>query len=74
MEKIELWLARDKDGVLCIFCEKPVKHRCVWGKSGDEILNTQDQGLYPEITWEDEEPRKAVLMLEGRDERVSSVQ
>ena len=59
------WIARDKDGILCIYRHKPSKDKEVW------VENPQDKGLddmhvipkdyFPEVKWEDEEPRELIL-------------
>lgn len=60
-----MWIARDKDGLLCIYRHKPSKGKEVWRES------SQDKGLddiciipedyFPEVKWEDEEPRELIL-------------
>ena len=60
-----MYVARDKDGLLFIYRHKPSKGKETW------IENPQDIGLYdisfiprdcfPEVKWEDEEPRELVL-------------
>lgn len=59
------WVARDKNGLLFIYRHKPSKDKETW------INNPQDTGLYdvwyipndyfPEVKWEDEEPRELIL-------------
>lgn len=59
------WIARDKDGILCIYRHKPSKDKEVW------VENPQDKGLddmhvipkdyFPEVKWEDKEPRELIL-------------
>lgn len=60
-----MWIARDKDGLLCIYRHKPSKGGIVW------IQNPEDKDfddMYiipedysPEVKWEDEEPRELIL-------------
>ena len=60
-----MWIARDSDGTLCIYRHKPSKGKKVW------IEDPQDRGLddmyiipenyFPEVKWEDEEPRELIL-------------
>ena len=60
-----MWIARDKNGLLFIYRHEPSKDKEAW------INNPQDTGLYdvrymtedyfPEVKWEDEEPRKIIL-------------
>lgn len=54
-----MWIARDADGSLWLFEEKPYKDKCVWyNDSTDYRINEK---LFPEVKWEDEEPRELVL-------------
>lgn len=60
-----MWIARDKNGLLYIYNHKPSKGKEVW------IENPKDEGTYsmhiiskdcfPEVKWEDKEPRELVL-------------
>lgn len=60
-----MWVARDSDGMLCIYRYKPSKGREMW------IKNPQDKELdgmriipedcFPEVKWEDKEPRELIL-------------
>ena len=60
-----MWIARDKNGLLLIYRHKPSKGTAVW------VENPQDTGFYdvryipedcfPEVKWEDEEPRELIL-------------
>lgn len=55
-----MWLARDKDGHLWLYEKKPIKQPVYWVcVSGD--CQTLDLNLFPEVKWEDEEPRELVL-------------
>lgn len=54
-----MWIARDKDESLWLFEEKPYKGRYVW-YNGSTNYRTNEK-LFPEIRWEDEEPRELVL-------------
>lgn len=51
------WIAKDKDGDICIFCEKPTKMISYW--YCDCILyigKAFNQDMFDQIYWEDEEP------------------
>ena len=60
-----MYVARDKNGLLFIYRHKLFKGRETW------IDNPQDTGFYdvryipkdcfPEVKWEDEEPRELIL-------------
>lgn len=57
-----MWLARDKDGELYLFSEKPSKREEFWLMSRGTITVIQlPSELFSEVKWEDEEPRELVL-------------
>lgn len=48
---LSVWIARDKDGELCLYKSKP--WRCVYDQFDcDEIFLPMDSDMFPEITWE----------------------
>ena len=57
------WVARNQNGSLSFFKDKPIKKKSKWyvsihrrdGKS-DVITTNQHKNLFPNIKWEDEEP------------------
>jgi hypothetical protein len=54
-----MWIARDEDGLLHIFENKPIKTLYVWyAPCGGTSLPSY---LFHEIKWSDEEPRELVL-------------
>ena len=59
-----MWLARDKDGELYLFLEKPSKREEFWLMSrgtGTITVIQLPSELFPEVKWEDEEPKEIVL-------------
>lgn len=58
--KTELWVARDKDGDLFLFQEKPTKKDDYWVSAIFIKLNTKS---FPEVKWEDKKPKKVELKL-----------
>ena len=57
-----MWIARDKDGELYLFSKKPYKKEEFWNMSWGTITVLQlPSELFPEVKWEDEEPRELVL-------------
>ena len=64
MEEIEMWLARDKNGTLYLFTQKPSKMNDRWAG----ILGTRrgdlPRTMFPEVKWSDEEPTKVKLVIE----------
>ena len=49
------WMARDQDGNLCIYEEKPKKEECSWYDDVYKYLCYFNH-LFPAIKWEDDEP------------------
>lgn len=48
---LSVWIARDKDGELCLYKSKP--WRCVYDQFDcDEMFLPMDSDMFPEITWE----------------------
>lgn len=55
-----MWIARDKDGSLWLFEEKPYKDKCVWHNDSTDHRRINEK-LFPEVKWKDEEPRELIL-------------
>ena len=59
----EMWVARDKDGTLYLFTQKPSKMNDSWAG----ILGTRrgdlPRTMFPEIKWSDDEPTKVKLII-----------
>ena len=59
------WLARDNNGALYGYRNKPVKCSDTWGVTGDSndfeevvvLFITEDPNHYPQVKWSDEEPK-----------------
>lgn len=49
------WIAREKDGALCVFKKKPVKDNGVW-EEVEFLYVDLIKHLFLSIKWEDEEP------------------
>ena len=62
---IERWIARDKDGTLCIFLGKnpPTKGESFWGDYDGDFIEI-DCSLFPEVKWSDAEPTKVKLVID----------
>ena len=62
--KEEMWLARDEDGTLFLFTQKPSKMNDRWAG----ILGTRrgdlSRTMIPGIKWSDNEPTKVKLVIE----------
>lgn len=57
-----MWIARDADGSLYIYTDKPKKHQeeGYWSLSKGASCDIPSE-FWPEISWEDKEPRKLIL-------------
>lgn len=62
-EKITAWLARDTYNSLSLYFEKPIKTNNSWAGGYEEYL-FENQELFPQVKWEDEEPTKVKLTIE----------
>lgn len=61
---MELWIARDKCGELWLYNIKPRKLLLYWCASGIGLNALAiDNSLFPEVKWEDEEPRRVMIAL-----------
>ena len=58
IDKKYKWVARDKDGGVCIFSEKPYREDDAWGNEIHTPYNDFNcyNHLFDQILWEDEEP------------------
>lgn len=58
-----MWVARDKNGRLFVYGTKPHKIQKEWRL--EELFNDDyceiDIDWFPEVKWEDEEPRELIL-------------
>lgn len=61
-----MYVARDENGDLYLFQEKPVKYSVSWQPS-DSLFDwiKLDTSLFPEVNWEDEEPTEVELVKKG---------
>ena len=61
-EKITAWVARDTCNSLSLYFEKPIKTDYFW-YSGSEEYYFDNQKLFPQVKWEDDEPTKVELTI-----------
>ena len=62
MGGIIMWIARDFDGSLWLYSDKPYKDDFRWRLPiGNGCCQSLLDYLFPEIRWEDEEPRELIL-------------
>ena len=62
MIEIESWAARDMDGKLFLYRDKPIKDKFVWYSPGFSLVLAS--ASFPEIKWSDDEPTKVKLVIE----------
>ena len=62
---IERWVARDKDGTLCLYIseEPPTKQKAVWDATYDDFIEL-DGSLFQEVQWSDAEPTKVKIVID----------
>ena len=61
MIEIELWAARDMDGKLFLYRDKPIKDKFVWYSPGFSLVLAS--ASFPEIKWSDDEPTKVSITI-----------
>lgn len=66
MKEIELWAARDTDGSLYLYTNKPIKKKNAWVVQEYHIgcFLRLDEESFAEIKWTDEEPTKVKLLID----------
>ena len=62
MIEIESWAARDMDGKLFLYRDKPIKDKFVWYSPGFSLVLAS--ASFPEIKWSDEERTKVKITIE----------
>ena len=64
--KLKVWIARDKDGELNVYCSRPIKDTVAWRYS-EKDWGAVEIGLerykFPSVKWEDDEPTEAYIIL-----------
>ena len=71
MKALKAWVARDEDGSLYMYTDKPQKMRDNWyaPKVGYVKL---DDSLFPEVQWSDEEPKGIELSIRDEKSKIGS--
>ena len=61
----EMWLARDEDGMLCLYYgyEEPYKDKTHQDSLTCDYLEL-DNDMFPEVKWSDKEPTKVKLIID----------
>ena len=63
MIEIESWAARDMDGKLFLYRDKPIKDKFVWYSPGSILVLAS--ASFPEIKWSDDEPTKVSITIKN---------
>ena len=61
MIEIESWAARDMDGKLFLYRDKPIKDKFVWYSPGFSLVLAS--ASFPEIKWSDDEPTRVSITI-----------
>ena len=64
MVEIEAWVARDYNGSLYIYTEKPKKLLNTTWFAFELYFMKISELLFPEVKWEDEEPTKVKIIID----------
>ena len=67
MKTLQAWVARDYDGSLYMYTDKPKKTRDSW-YAGNFGYVKLDDSLFPELKWSDEEPKEIKLSISNNME------
>ena len=59
-DKVRVWVARDRNGSIFAFSERPNKHKVYWAFAPSMQL---DKSIFPSVQWEDDEPTEAYITL-----------
>lgn len=62
MDEIEAWAARDMDGKLYLYRDRPIKDKFIWYSSGFSLVLAS--ASFPEIKWPDKEPTRVKITIE----------
>ena len=65
--KLKVWIARDKDGLLYVYLMRPHKSKLKlsWLPDSDDDywIRLGSYNIFPSVQWEDEEPTEAYITL-----------
>ena len=71
MKALKAWVARDYDGSLYMFPDKPKKMSDYWYAPEVGYMKLNDS-LFPEVKWEDEEPTEIRLSIRNEKSKIKS--
>lgn len=68
MNELKAWVARDENGMLYMYPDKPKKRSYDWYANKVGYLKLEDS-LFSEVKWEDEEPTEIKLSIKKNMEK-----
>lgn len=71
MKELKAWVARDEDGSLYMYTAKPEKISDNWYAEKVGYVKIDDS-LFPEVKWEDEEPKYIELSIRNDKSKIKS--
>lgn len=63
MKTLKAWVAREKDGRLYLYLSPPRKGSREWLPDINTDYFKIDRDLFPEVKWEDEEPKEVSITI-----------
>lgn len=66
-KSIRAWVAREKNGALFLFCEKPKKSKSYWTNSNTFNSLVLPKEAFPNVKWEDNEPTRVCIRIAQYD-------
>lgn len=64
---LKAWVARDEDGMLYMYTDKPKKRSVFWHAPKVGYVKLDDS-LFTEVQWSDEEPKGIELSIHNKEE------
>ena len=71
MKALKAWVARDYDGSLYMYPEKPKKMIDNWYAKKVGYMKLDDSS-FPEVQWSDEEPKEIKLSIKNEKSKIKS--
>ena len=65
MKALKAWLARDEDGMLYLYLDKPLNFEGRWIPTSNRFT-VMNEALFPEVQWTDEEPTELKLTVKKK--------
>lgn len=62
-KSIRAWVAREKNGALFLFCEKPKKRKSYWINLNTFNSLVLPKEAFPNVKWEDNEPTRGYIRI-----------